>query len=590
MSFDFKTNQLNDDNNKVSYDDNDLTNIIVNGSRLSDQYYNLLNNNLKSSGLTNPNKQQIMNEAVKNLKDLKSELYTLIKDEELLDEDEKPNEDDIAKKAKEQFESLENNVKNDQDLTRLANLKLISTKQTPKDVINILNKSLLKRPIEEMMSINSNDNDNPLKKNKNYDYDMYLNWNNKSQQEKDNFYFNILSPEDLEKVIENYTKRTGLTDKTKIRSQDFLIDDIKFLYANLPENKETIFDKINNKNNSVIDNIDETYPIIQEELKNNEKLNKAFNKYLIINNISNPSNGDLVKQYNMFIIDYNKDTLFKNFYDNEDTKQSLDDYKKAHESLPLLNDNSSTISSISTNSGMTDNSSTSTNFTFGSTSTDKTPFSDFNNSSMMDDDTSYSQSTQDIINFNSENFGTHTDINDLLIDNDDYENSVQKRLIKFVESLDSFTINIGNQINSVNQTKNNYNKFTKPQYNRLRNYIQAIHIIGNDLINNNHTINFNIDTNYHPINNSYTIQNYEEKSKYYHQLLPDCETLEEVAITPIKIMLGACINMVTLLNGMLYQINNNSTDLFKEKKEKIIKRKELYEQIVKVLSYLPIHN
>ena len=302
MSFDFKTNQLNDDNNKVSYDDNDLTNIIVNGSRLSDQYYNLLNNNLKSSGLTNPNKQQIMNEAVKNLKDLKSELYTLIKDEELLDEDEKPNEDDIAKKAKEQFESLENNVKNDQDLTRLANLKLISTKQTPKDVINILNKSLLKRPIEEMMSINSNDNDNPLKKNKNYDYDMYLNWNNKSQQEKDNFYFNILSPEDLEKVIENYTKRTGLTDKTKIRSQDFLIDDIKFLYANLPENKETIFDKINNKNNSVIDNIDETYPIIQEELKNNEKLNKAFNKYLIINNISNPSNGDLVKQYNMFII------------------------------------------------------------------------------------------------------------------------------------------------------------------------------------------------------------------------------------------------------------------------------------------------
>ena len=243
MSFDFKTNQLNDDNNKVSYDDNDLTNIIVNGSRLSDQYYNLLNNNLKSSGLTNPNKQQIMNEAVKNLKDLKSELYTLIKDEELLDEDEKPNEDDIAKKAKEQFESLENNVKNDQDLTRLANLKLISTKQTPKDVINILNKSLLKRPIEEMMSINSNDNDNPLKKNKNYDYDMYLNWNNKSQQEKDNFYFNILSPEDLEKVIENYTKRTGLTDKTKIRSQDFLIDDIKFLYANLPENKETIFDK-----------------------------------------------------------------------------------------------------------------------------------------------------------------------------------------------------------------------------------------------------------------------------------------------------------------------------------------------------------
>ena len=188
MSFDFKTNQLNDDNNKVSYDDNDLTNIIVNGSRLSDQYYNLLNNNLKSSGLTNPNKQQIMNEAVKNLKDLKSELYTLIKDEELLDEDEKPNEDDIAKKAKEQFESLENNVKNDQDLTRLANLKLISTKQTPKDVINILNKSLLKRPIEEMMSINSNDNDNPLKKNKNYDYDMYLNWNNKSQQEKDNFY------------------------------------------------------------------------------------------------------------------------------------------------------------------------------------------------------------------------------------------------------------------------------------------------------------------------------------------------------------------------------------------------------------------
>ena len=99
-----------------------------------------------------------------------------------------------------------------------------------------------------------------------------------------------------------------------------------------------------------------------------------------------------------------------------------------------------------------------------------------------------------------------------------------------------------------------------------------------------------VDTNYHPTNDTYEIQNYEEKSKYYHKILPEVETFEETMIMPTKIMLGAVINILNMLYGILYKINKNSTDLLKEKKEQIIKRKDLYLDIGKVLMYLPIHN
>ena len=583
----------------------DINHILIHDVSLSDQYHKILNERLKSSGVTKPNKHQIMNAAIKHLKIEKYDLFNKIKEEDKLSDDELPNNHDIAKKAKEYYDLLIKNMNHDydkksdeerkNDIIRLANLNLIAHKRLPKDIYFMF---FPQKPLEEQK-------EKPFNL---YDKHIIDNWNRLTQKEKDHFYFKIIKPEELKEIVRLYSLRTNITDPNKIKSENFIADDINFLFNDSKEpNKE-----VNNYDNILVKmnkndekNIDVAYDIIQKELKKNEKLNKAFNKYLFENKISNPSNGDIVKHYNIFLIDNNKDEVFKNFYENENTKQSLDNYKNAHEYIEAVNDkinnyndNSSTISSISTNSGTTETSNATTNTaTTATTNTTNTTHDtdvemdeSVDQSEIEDDDTTYSKTTEDILTFNSEYFGEHTDITDLFIENDDYEKNVQERLVKYVESLDHFTILLGNQINEINKTKNNYNKFTIPQYNRLRNYIQAIHIISNDLISNKHQINFMVDTNYHPTNDTYEIQNYEEKSKYYHKILPEVETFEETMIMPTKIMLGAVINILNMLYGILYKINKNSTDLLKEKKEQIIKRKDLYLDIGKVLMYLPIHN